>query len=135
MPEKPEHVPPMELAECVRSEIACDLLKQAGEEIGQNLGARVLVYCNRTAVLELARLGDTTGASLEGEIRMRFRQTGVPSRFLFFIEGLFPKSSGVANFSGFSARGSAKISSDGKCSARYDTWVTKLRDDSWSLWV
>jgi hypothetical protein len=70
-----------------------------------------------------------------GEIRMRFRRTGSPTRFLFFIEALYPRDRRTPNFSGFSARGSAKINPDGSCSARYDTWVVKLCDDSWSLWV
>ena len=138
MPEKTEYVPPSSILSCVREQVTNALLQKASCELGHPLNGRVHVWCNHSVVAELPDVSadeDNQSVLQRGEIRMRFRRTGAENRFLFFIEALFPRDQRAPNFSGFSARGSAKIDSDGRCSAKFDAWVMKWSDDSWSLWL
>ncbi|GAA4463100.1 hypothetical protein [Novipirellula rosea] len=68
-----------------------------------------------------------------GELRVRVRHTGDPSRIVWRIESLFPHVMPSTGFVGFDAGGDARLGPDG-WSIRNANWTGKYGVDYWHGW-
>jgi hypothetical protein len=130
MPEKPEVVPPTAHIEAVKEQVISDVLRQLNTESGHGLAVEISVWKDGERV---ERLGEETVGSnpWKGEVRLRFRSTYQPNRFLFFADSVLQ---GDPEFSGFSVRGDVRATPEGP-QASFSSWVLKRHDSKWMKWL
>jgi len=115
--------------------VLLELLRRLALELEHPLVAHIRLYedgrdAGDGGVVATARDGEPQ----HGEIRVRFRVTGAPTRYLFFADSLFDADARTPTFSGFSVRGDVQ-DVGGTLEANFSTWVVKREDREWSKWL
>ena len=134
MPEKPETVPPPSYIEAVRSQVLEEVLAKVSAEASSPIKAKVYVFKDGERVRELGVLEvEGQGEEVrEGEIRVRFRPTFFPDRYLFLADSILD---GNPEISGFAVRGDVKAAGEEGEQANYRSWVLKRNDANWMKWL
>jgi hypothetical protein len=136
MPEKPECAPSLTDIEAVLANVVEPLLRQSAAEVGHSLRANVQVFRDGRILDELSEscASSTTEGNLQtGIVRIRFRETGSPSRKLFFAQAVFQPDERTPTFSGFLCRGDVKTTAGETC-ASFNSWVITREDRAWHPW-
>ncbi len=76
---------------------------------------------------------ETDATTSNGELRLRFRQTGNADRILWRIESLFPDVMPSTGFVGFNSRGDARRDGD-SWDVRANGWTGKYNVRDWYGW-
>jgi hypothetical protein len=136
MPEKPETVPSAEYFEAVRRQVLEDILNRLTTELGHPLVADVRVYKDGRHVADAGIVSVAGGDDRQhGEIRLRYRSTGVPTRYLFFADSLFKADERTPAFSGFFVRGDVQGNGEAGLRASFSAWTVKREDWQWVKWL
>jgi len=135
LPEKPESVPDLIFVEAVRDQVVVELLDRLAGELDHPLSCVINVYKDgRVAGAVDVAGGNRAVGAQHGHVRLRFRATALPNRYLFFVDSLFESDDRTPAFSGFFVRGDVR-EVGGQVSAKFSSWVVKREDPNWMKWL
>lgn len=134
LPEKPETIPGETYVLSVRDQVLVEILRRLETELAHPLSVVVDVYRDGRPVSTVGPIATGKGEAQRGEVRVRFRSTAVPRRFLFFADAVFETDARTPTFSGFFVRGDVQ-QNDETTKANFSTWVVKREDRQWMKWL
>jgi hypothetical protein len=115
MREKTQAIPSEDYISAVFQDVIKKMIQQLSAQINHSLSVEVYLYKNdelvRNLGVILCQLEEGNEQSTqEGEARLKFRETYVPTRYLFRIDAILEKHEHNPSFSGFMVKGDIKIS-------------------------
>ena len=127
--------PGPEVPQAVVKDILCELVAGLSKEFDMPIILRVYVYCQDQQLYQLSdiKCGFPESDALQGELRMRFRATGLSNRFLFFADAIIGANSVHSSCSGFLVRGDLERRVGGFV-VRKRNFLVKHNDTSWMQW-